>query len=381
MDFSLSAEQRELKAAAVAFARRELDQDLAKREDAGELSLQAWRACAKFGIQGLPVPAELGGGGADILTTVLVMEGLGYGCHDNGLIFSLNAQMWSLELPLVKFGTPAQRQAHLPGLISGDLIGVHAMTEPDSGSDAFSMRTRAERQGDYYVLNGTKLYITNAPVADVVLVFAADPGKPRLAGISAFLVEKGTPGFTVSRSLEKMGLRTSPMGEIVLDDCLVPAASRLGPEGAGVAIFNSSMTWERSCILASAVGAMQRQLEACVSHARTRQQFGQPIGKFQAVAGKVADMYLRLEAARLLVYQAAWLGQQDKPALAEAAAAKLFASEAWVASSLDAIQVHGAYGYMRESGIERDLRDAVASTIYSGTSEIQRVILSRMLGL
>jgi alkylation response protein AidB-like acyl-CoA dehydrogenase len=381
MDFSLSAEQRELKAAAVAFARRELDQDLAKREDAGELSPQAWRACAKFGIQGLPVPAELGGGGADILTTVLVMEALGYGCHDNGLIFSLNAQMWSLELPLVKFGTPAQRQAHLPGLISGDLIGVHAMTEPDSGSDAFSMRTRAERQGDYYVLNGTKLYITNAPVADVVLVFAADPGKPRLAGISAFLVEKGTPGFTVSRSMEKMGLRTSPMGEIVLDDCLVPAASRLGPEGAGVAIFNSSMTWERSCILASAVGAMQRQLEACVSHARTRQQFGQPIGKFQAVAGKVADMYLRLEAARLLVYQAAWLGQQDKPALAEAAAAKLFASEAWVASSLDAIQVHGAYGYMKESGIERDLRDAVASTIYSGTSEIQRVILSRMLGL
>src|SRR6201996_6353247 len=381
MDFSLSAEQRELKAAAVAFARRELDKDLAEREAAGELSLRAWRACAKFGIQGLPVPAELGGGGADILTTVLVMEGLGYGCHDNGLIFSLNAQMWSLELPLVKFGTPAQRQAHLPGLISGDLIGVHAMTEPDSGSDAFSMRTRAERQGDYYVLNGTKLYITNAPVADVVLVFAADPGKPRLAGISAFLVEKGTPGFTVSRSLEKMGLRTSPMGEIVLDGCAVPAGNRLGPEGAGVAVFNSSMTWERSCIMASALGAMQRQLEACVSHARTRKQFGQPIGKFQAVAGTMADMSLRLEAARLLVYRAAGLSRQGSPALAEAAAAKLFTSEAWVASSLDAIQVHGAYGYMRESGIERDLRDAVASTIYSGTSEIQRVILSRMLGL
>jgi len=299
MDFSLSAEQRELKAAAVAFARRELNQDLAKREDAGELSPQAWRACARFGIQGLPVPAELGGGGADILTTVLVMEALGYGCPDNGLIFSLNAQMWSLELPLVKFGTPAQQQAYLPGLISGDLIGVHAMTEPDSGSDAFSMRTRAELRGDRYVLNGTKLYITNAPVADVVLVFAAHPGRPRLAGISAFLVEKGTPGFTVSRSLEKMGLRTSPMGEIVLDGCAVPAGNRLGPEGAGVAVFNSSMTWERSCIMASALGAMQRQLEACVSHARTRKQFGQPIGKFQAVAGTMADMSLRLEAARL----------------------------------------------------------------------------------
>jgi len=381
MDFSLSAEQQEFKEAAVTFARRELDQDLATREEAGQFPRQAWGACAKFGIQGLPVPTELGGGGADMLTTAVVMEALGYGCHDNGLIFSLNAQMWSLELPLVKFGTPAQQQAYLPRLVSGDLIGVHAMTEPDSGSDAFGMRTRAERKGDHYVLNGTKLYITNAPVSDVVLVFASDPGKPRLAGISAFLVEKGTPGFTVTRSLEKMGLRTSPMGEVVLDGCLVPAENRLGPEGAGMAIFNSSMTWERSCILASAVGVMQRQLESCVGYARVRKQFGQPIGKFQAVAGKMADMYLRLEAARLLVYQAAWLGQQGKPALAEAAAAKLFTSEAWVASSLDAIQIHGAYGYMKESGIERDLRDAVASTIYSGTSEIQRVILARMLGL
>jgi L-prolyl-PCP dehydrogenase len=381
LDFSLSPEQRELREATVAFARQELDKDLAVREEAGEFSLQAWRACAKFGIQGLPVPAELGGGGADILTTVLIMEALGYGCHDNGLIFSLNAQMWSLELPLVKFGTPAQQQAYLPGLMSGDLIGVHAMTEPDSGSDAFSMRTRAERQGDGYVLNGTKLYITNAPVADVVLVFAADPGKSRMAGISAFLVEKGTPGFTVTRGMDKMGLRTSPMGEVMLDGCVVPAASRLGAEGAGMAVFNSSMTWERSCILASAVGAMQRQLDACVQYARVRKQFGQPIGKFQAVANKVADMYLRVEAARLLVYQAAWLSQQGKSAVAQASAAKLFASEAWIASSLDAIQVHGAYGYMRESGIERDLRDAVAGTIYSGTSEIQRVILARMLGL
>jgi alkylation response protein AidB-like acyl-CoA dehydrogenase len=381
MDFALSAEQRELKEATVAFARRELDQDLAKREDAGEFPREAWRACAKFGIQGLPIPAELGGGGADILTTVLVMEALGYGCHDNGLIFSLNAQMWSLELPLVKFGTPAQQRAYLPGLVSGDLIGVHAMTEPDSGSDAFAMRTRADRDGDHYVLNGTKLYITNAPVSDVVLVFASDPGKPRLAGVSAFLVDRGTPGFTATRSLEKMGLRTSPMGEVVLNDCLVPVENRLGPEGAGMAIFNSSMIWERSCILASAVGVMQRQLETCVDYAGERRQFGQAIGKFQSVANKVADMYLRMEAARLLIYQAAWLGQQGKPALAQAAAAKLFTSEAWVASSLDAIQIHGAYGYMKESGIERDLRDAVASTIYSGTSEIQRVILARMLGL
>lgn len=381
MDFSLSAEQLDLKASAAAFARRQLDRDLAAREEAGEFSRAAWQACAGFGVQALPVPTELGGGGADILTTVLVMEGLGYGCHDNGLIFSLNAQMWSLELPLVKFGTPEQQEAYLPGLMSGDLIGAHAITESESGSDAFHMRTRAECRDGGYVLTGTKQYITNAPISDVVLVFAAHVDKPPMSGISAFLVEKGTPGCTVTRHMEKMGLRTSPMAEVVLDGCFVSAENRLGPEGAGMAIFNSTMGWERSCILASALGAMQRQLEACVQYARERKQFGQPIGKFRAVADKLADMYLRLEAARLLIYQAAWLAQQGGAGLAEAAAAKLFTSEAWIASSLDAVQVHGAYGYMKESGIERDLRDAVASTIYSGTSEIQRVILAQMLGV
>ena len=381
MDFSLSAEQRELTEAATAFARRELNQDLAKREDAGEFPREAWRACADFGILGLPVPAELGGAGSDALTTALVMEALGYGCHDNGLLFSLNAQMWSVELPLLNFGTPAQQRAYLPGLVSGDIIGGHAMTEPDSGSDALRMRTRAERRGDHYLLNGTKQYITNAPVADVLLVYASVTGAPGLAGLSAFLVDAATPGLVVSSSFEKMGLRTSPMGEIALTDCLVPAGNRLGPEGAATAIFNSSMEWERSCLFASAVGAMRRQLDACVEYARSREQFGQPIGKFQGVAGKLADMYVRLEAARLLIYQVAWLKQQGRPAPAEAAAAKLFTSEAWVQSSQDAIQTHGAWGYLKEAGIERDLRDAVASTIYSGTSEIQRVILARMLGL
>ena len=383
MDFSLSAEQQDLKDAAAAFAQGELNQDLGTREQAGEFSREAWRACARFGIQGLPIPTEMGGGGADILTAVLVMEGLGYGCRDNGLIFSLNAQLWSVELPLVKFGTPEQKQAYMPGFMSGDLIGVHAMTEPESGSDAFSMRTRAERKDDSYVLTGTKQYVTNAPVADVMLIFAAHPDKPQMSGVSAFLVDKGTPGLSVTHHMDKMGLRTSPMAEVVLDECVVPLANRVGPEGAGTAIFNSTMVWERSCILAGALGSMQRQLESCVQYARDRKQFGESIGKFQAISGKVADMYLRLEAARLLVYQAAWHGQQEggRGAVAHAAAAKLFTSEAWVASSLDAVQLHGAYGYMTESGVERDLRDAVASTIYSGTSEIQRVILARMLGL
>jgi hypothetical protein len=381
LDLALSAEQRELTEAAAAFAGRELNQDLVKREDAGEFPREAWRACARFGVQGLPVPAELGGAGSDVLTTALVMEALGYGCRDNGLLFSLNAQMWSVELPLMIFGTPAQQRAYLPGMVSGDLIGAHAMTEPGSGSDALHMSTRAERRGDDYVLKGTKQYITNAPVADVLLVYASVKDRPGLSGLSAFLVDAGTAGLVVSGSFEKMGLRTSPMGEVTLQDCVVPAESRLGPEGAGMAIFNSSMEWERSCLFASVVGAMRRQLEACVGYARSREQFGQPIGKFQGVSGKLADMYVRLEAARSLIYRVAWLKQQGRSAPAEAAAAKLFTSEAWVRSSQDAIQVHGAYGYMKEAGIERDLRDAVAGTIYSGTSEIQRVVLARMLGL
>jgi alkylation response protein AidB-like acyl-CoA dehydrogenase len=266
-------------------------------------------------------------------------------------------------------------------MVSGDLIAAHGMTEPESGSDALHLRTRAVRHGDRYVLDGAKQYITNAPVADVLLVYAVDPGRPGLSGISAFLVDAATPGLAVSGSFEKMGLRTSPMGEITLHDCVVPAGSRLGPEGAGMAIFNSSMDWERSCLFASVVGAMRRQLETCVGYARSREQFGQPIGKFQGVSGKLADMYVRLEAARSLIYRVAWLKQQGRSAPAEAAAAKLFISEAWVRSSQDAIQIHGAYGYMKDAGIERDLRDAVAGTIYSGTSEIQRVVVARMLGL
>jgi alkylation response protein AidB-like acyl-CoA dehydrogenase len=381
VDFSLSAEQRELTEAAAEFARRELDHDLAKLEEAGEFPREAWRKCAGFGIQGLPVPAGLGGAGADIVSTALVMEALGYGCHDNGLLFSLNAQMWSVELPLVMFGTPEQQQKYLPAMASGELIGAHAMTEAGSGSDALHMGTRAERRDDCYLLRGAKQYITNAPVADVLLVYGADPNRPSLSGISAFLVDAATPGLAISSSFEKMGLRTSPMAEITLSDCLVPAACRLGPEGAGMAIFNSSMEWERSCLFASILGAMRRQLDECVEYARSRQQFGQRIGKFQGVSGKLADMYVRVEAARHLIYRVAWLKQQGKSAPAEAAAAKLFTSEAWVRSSQDAIQIHGAWGYMKDAGIERDLRDAVASTIYSGTSEIQRVVIAGMLGL
>lgn len=381
MDFSWSEEQLALKRTAVEFAQKELNAGLQERDRRGEFSRQNWQKCARFGLLGLPISEAYGGTDADILTTMLVMEGLGYGCRDNGLIFALNAQMWSVELPILSFGTEAQKKKYLPGLCEGRLIGAHGMSEPDSGSDAYSLRTRAERVDGGYVLNGSKMFVTNAPASDLAVIFATvNPAKGRW-GITAFLVEKGTPGFSVGGNIEKMGLRTAPVGELVLQDCFIPEQNRLGPEGAGVSIFNNSMEWERSCILANHVGAMERQLEMSVRYARERRQFGQPIGRFQSVGNRIADMKVRLETARLILYKVAWLKKMNQPATMEAAIAKLYLSESFVQSSREAIAVHGGYGYMTESGIERDLRDAIGGTIYSGTSDIQRTIIARLLGL
>lgn len=381
MDFSFTEEQLAFKDSVVKFARTQLKDDVLRRDHEGEFFWEGFRKCAQFGIQGLPIPPEYGGSGADPLTVALAMEALGYGCDDNGLIFSINAQMWSFEIPLLEFGTEEQKRKYLPPLCRGEQVAVHAMTEPESGSDAFSLRATAVARDGHYVLNGTKMFITNAPIADVVLVFAnVDPDRG-LQGVSAFIVEKGTPGFQVSRQLDKMGLRTSPMGEVVLDNCEVAENQRLGPVGSGVAVFNCSMEWERGCILASNLGVMQRQIETCVRYALNRKQFGKPIGRFQAVAHRIANMKVRLETARWLVYRLAWLKQQGKRAVMDAAIVKLYSSECFVQSCLDAVQVHGGYGYMREFGVERELRDAVSGTIYSGTSEIQRNIIAAWLGL
>lgn len=381
MDFSWSDEQLAFKKAVIDFAQNSLSQDVQERDQAACFSPEDWQKCAGFGIQGLSFPEAYGGAGADILTTMLTMEGLGYGCRDNGLIFGINAQMWSVQMPILAFGTEAQKQQYLPGLISGQTIGAHGMSEPGSGSDAYSLRTRAERRNGGYVLNGTKMFVTNAPVADLAVVFATvDPAKG-MWGVTAFVVETGTPGFRVSRNMAKMGLRTSPMGELILEDCYVPAENRLGPEGAGHKIFNHSMEWERSCILASQIGAMERQLETSIAYARERAQFGQPIGKFQSVANRIVDMKVRLETARLLLYKVAWQKKAGQPGTMDAALAKLYLSECFVQSSLDAIRVHGGYGYMTEQDVERDLRDAVGGTLYSGTSDIQRNIIARLLGL
>jgi alkylation response protein AidB-like acyl-CoA dehydrogenase len=381
LDFAWNDEQQALRKEVIRFAKEQLNDDLMRRDREEIFSRELWQKCADFGILGIPVPAEYGGGGGDTLTTVCALEALGYGCKDNGLLFSLNAHMWTTEIPLMAFGTEEQKKKYLPKLINGEWIGLHAMTEPGSGSDAYSLKTRADRKGDKYVLNGTKTFITNSQYGDLFIIFAnVDPSKGA-NGVSAFLVEKGTPGLIVGQKLHKMGLRTSPMTEVALVDCEVPVENMIGKEGSGQAIFTTSMEWERTCILASHLGMMQRLLETCVKYAHDRKQFGQPIGKFSAIANKIADMEVRIETGRLVLYKAAWLKSQGKHPLRESSIAKLYIAEECVKSCLDAIQIHGGYGYMMEYEIERDLRDAISSKIYSGTSEIQKVIISGLHGL
>jgi alkylation response protein AidB-like acyl-CoA dehydrogenase len=381
MDFAWTEEQLAYKKAVIDFAQKELNEGLIERDRDGILSRQNWKKCAEFGITALPIPEQYGGADADIMTAMLTMEGLGYGCKDNGLIFGMNAQLWSVQMPILSFGSEELKQKYLPGLCNGDLIGAHGMSEPDSGSDAYALRTRARRVDGGYILNGTKTFVTNAPVSDLSVVFANVEPEKGMWGITAFIIETGTPGFTISRDIEKMGLRTSPMGELVLQDCFVPDSHRLGPEGAGSRIFNHSMEWERACILASNLGTMERQLEESIQYARDRIQGGQSIGKYQSVANRIVDMKIRLETARLILYKVAWLKKMGKPAMLEAAIAKLYLSESFVQSGLDAIRTLGGYGYMTEFEVERNLRDAIGGTLYSGTSDIQRNIIARLLGL
>jgi hypothetical protein len=384
MDFAWSADDLAFKERVIAFARQSLSpDDLADRDRTGEFDHEGWRRAAEFGIQSMAIPAAYNASGVEtpFLTAVLAMEALGYGCRDNGLTFALNTLMWTVAHPIHRFGTEDQRRRYLPGMCGGTVFGAHALTEPESGSDGFSLRCTAEKREGGYVLTGHKKFITLGPLANVVLLFATlDPSLGKW-GVTAFLVDADTPGFEARPVTEKMGLRTVPMGDIVLEDCFVPESQRLGNEGAGVAISTHALETERCCILASQLGAMEHQLERAVRYARERRQFNQPIGRFQSVSNRIADMKLRLETARLLLYKVAWLKERGEPAMLEAALLKLHLSECFVSSSLDAIRLHGGNGYLSEFGVERDLRDAIGGVIYAGTTDIQRHLVARLLGL
>lgn len=380
MDFSWTPDQLAFKQKVIEFAAT-LNSDYTEREREGRFSRDLWQQCADFGILGLAMPKVYGGTEAGIFETILAMEGLGYGWRDNGIIFGMNAQLWSVQMPILAHGTSAQKEKYLPAMIKGDLIGAHSMSEPESGSDAYSLKSTAIPDGNGYVLNGSKTYITSGPVADFYVVFANTAPQKGMWGVTAFLIDRDTPGLTVHPVIDKMGLRTIPMGAIDMHDCYLPAENRLGPEGAGAQIFSGSMEWERSCILASNIGAMEHQLETAIHYARERKQFKQAISNFQSVSNRIVDMKVRLETARLMLYKIAWLISQGKNATLEAAVAKLYLSEVFVESSMDAIRIHGAPGILTRTGVDHDLRDSIGGLIYSGTSDIQRNIIGRLIGL
>jgi len=379
MEFSLSTEQQKWQDEAIQFARANLVDDLLDRDERREFWREGWRRCAQFGFQGLPIPVEYGGKGQDLQVTIAAMEGLGYACEDNGLIFSMNASMWTNSIPILRYGSEEQKRRYLPGLCDGSIVGANGASEMEAGSDIFSMQTRAERKGDRWVLNGRKTWVTSGPVADLFVCYATTAPERGVMGITGFIIPRDTPGFRVVREIRKLGVRTVPMGELALEDCEVPVENMLGREGRGAEVFNCSMEWERGAILASSLGTMRRQLERCIAHVKKRKQFGQSIAKFQSVSNKIVDMALRLETSRPLVYKIGWLKAQGKDATLESSMAKLHVSDCFVKNSLDAVQLFGASGFVAENGIERDLRDSIGSTIYSGTNEIQRNVIAQYL--
>lgn len=373
--------ERDLYDSVVAFCKDRLRHDVAALDIQSQFPRDAWQACADFGLLGWRVPTEHGGKGYPVALAAYLMEAFGYGCEDNGLAFALGTQLWGIQTALLNFGNDEQLDKYLPGLVRGELVGAHAMNEVGSGSDAFAIAATAIADGDDFLINGEKTLVTFAPLADFAIVFAKTTPDAGQWGISAFLVDADTPGYAAGEPDAMMGLRTAPYGCVTLQDCRVPAGSMLGNAGAGASIFSFIQLWERSLVLAPHVGAMQRLLDKSLAFARERKRAGVPVGKHQAVSHRIADMQLRLETSRLLLYQTARRHQEGTADLMDAAMTKIHLSESLAQTALDAIAVHGGDGYRTAAGIERNLRDALGATIYSGTADVQRNIVASLLGL
>jgi alkylation response protein AidB-like acyl-CoA dehydrogenase len=339
------------------------------------------RRCGDFGLFGLSLPEEFGGGGFGALTTAHILEAFGRRCPNGGLLFSATAHLFACAMPISEYGETELKRALLPGLARGAFLGANAITESEAGSDVASLRTTAVRDGDHYVLNGTKSYVTNGPIADVFLTYAVTHAKGGFFALSAFAIDRGTPGIVAGKPFSKIGLHEAATGPVYFENCRVPASRRLGEEGQGMAIFQASMSWERGCLFAAYLGAMETDLATAVKFARERTQFGRPIGKNQAIAHRIADMKVRLEAARLLLYRSCWLKDEGRESVLDISLAKLAVSEAAVRSGMDLIRIHGSLGISSESRLADSLFNAIPSTIFSGTSEIQRDLIAGSLGL
>ena len=381
MDFTVTREQEAFFSETRAWARSVIVPGAGERDREGRWDPEVWKALAAQGLAGLPIPEAYGGGGASIVECCLANEAIAEGGHDAGFNLSLGAHWVIGTVPIWLHGSEGLKQRWLPGLCDGSLVGAWASTEPESGSDAGSIRTTAVLDGADWVLNGTKMFITNAPIADVCIVLArTDSDATAGTGISAFVVDTRTSGFSAGRELDKLGCRSSPTAEVVLQDCRVPAECMLGPQGEALwRVAFECFDWERTVMLAASVGGMAATLADAVRYAKERSQFGRPIGSFQAVQHKLADMKINLESCRMAVYRAAWLKQKDLPHQTEASIAKVLVGELSVRNALEAVQVHGGYGYLRDFPAERALRDAKLSSIGGGTTEIQKTVIARAL--
>ena len=377
MEFNFSETQQLIRATARKFAEEQLAPGTIERDEKEEFPHEAVRAMGELGFMGMMVPEEFSGAGLDTVSYVLAIEEISRVDASCGVIMSVNNSLVCYGIN--QYGTEDQKNRYLRDLAAGKKLGAFALSEPEAGSDASNQRTVAVRDGDYYVLNGTKNWITNGSTADVVLVMVATDRSKEAKGISTFLVEKGTPGFTVAKKERKLGIRSSDTVSLAFQDCRVPAANRIGGEGEGFRFAMKTLEGGRIGIAAQALGIAQACLDASVRYAKERKAFDRPIAELQAIQFKIADMATNVDAARMLTLNAAALKDAGKPFGREASMAKLFASKIAVEAALEAIQIHGGYGYVREYLVERYLRDAKITEIYEGTSEIQRIVIARSL--
>jgi alkylation response protein AidB-like acyl-CoA dehydrogenase len=377
MNLELNETQKLIQETARQFAADRVVPGAEGRDDREEFPAALVKELAELGFMGMMVPEEWGGAGLDSVSYVLAMEEISRADASLGVIMSVNNSLVCYGIN--KYGSTDQKERYLKDLASGKKLGAFALSEPEAGSDASNQRTGAVRDGDVYVLNGTKNWITNGSTADVVLVMAATDRSKGAKGISTFIVEKGTPGFTVAKKERKLGIRSSDTVSLSFQECRVPESNRVGPEGEGFKFAMSTLEGGRIGIAAQALGIAQASLEASVKYAKERKAFDHPIADFQGIQFKLAEMATEIDAARLLTLKAAWLKDAGLPFGKEASMAKLFASRVAVQSALEAIQIHGGYGYVREYHVERYLRDAKVTEIYEGTSEIQRVVIARNL--
>jgi alkylation response protein AidB-like acyl-CoA dehydrogenase len=380
MDFSFSQEQMMFKDQVIRFATNEILPRCQEHDLMGNFDFQSFRKLGEFGILGLHFPERFGGSDADVVTTTLAGEALGEAGVDGGLTLSYGAHTFLCMDTIFSHGTEAQQNRYLSRLGSGEWIGCMGLTEPGAGSDVASITTHASKQGDRYVLNGTKMFITNGPVSDVAVVYAKTDKDQKHAGISAFIVEKGTPGFSTGKPLNKMGVRSSHTSELIFEDCEIPAENLLGQEGAGFLMAMQTVEWDRSTIMAPFVGGMTYVLKRCIQYAKERRQFGRPIAHFQAIKHKLADIKIFIEAARSLIYRIAWCKDQGRPLNhMEAAVAKLFIGDWSLGPANDAVVIHGGYGYCHEYDVERNFRDGRLAPIGGGTSEIAKRIIAKLI--